>query len=232
MPGNVPRVSAAAALVFALVPALAACDGQPLATTEIRYELRVEMTIDGRPVSASTVHGLRVSENMTFGFGAPALLVRAEGQAIVHDMGDGRGWLIVPLEGAHQGNVDSMFISSCIGSRGDRTVREYVAAVESFSGVCEVEEPWRPVLIKARDKADKSSLEAVEPEDFGEAFGPGVQLERVVMEPTSRPISTGILDELPWLEKRTTISFDYIVARGKNGDEEMTNGDFATELRQ
>lgn len=230
MPETTPRVCAAA-LMLALALAVTSCDGQPLATTEIRYELRVEMTVDGRPVTASTVHGLRVSENMTFGLGAPALLVRAEGQAIVHYMGAGRGWLIVPLVGETQGNLDSMFVSSCVGSRGDRTGRQYVEEVAAFSGECQVREQWRPLLVMASDKNDKASLKVVDAEQMDKSFGAGIELRRIVLETTDDPVSTGVLSVLPWLKKRTAENFEYVWIRGPR-DRSLTDGNFATELKQ
>ncbi len=58
-----------------------------------------------------------------------------------------------------------------------------------------------PMLVRFRALDRPESLEAVDPDALGDAFGAGVELKRISVEITDEPVTVGIEKRLPWLEQ-------------------------------
>ena len=58
-----------------------------------------------------------------------------------------------------------------------------------------------PMLVRFRDPSDPASVERVDPSDLAASFGAGVKFERMSIEITDAPVTTGIEAVLPWLAR-------------------------------
>jgi hypothetical protein len=61
---------------------------------------------------------------------------------------------------------------------------------------------YLPMLVRFRDPSDPASVERVDPSDLAASFGAGVKFERMSIEITDAPVTTGIEAVLPWLASR------------------------------
>jgi len=58
-----------------------------------------------------------------------------------------------------------------------------------------------PYMVRFRDPADPKSVEQVDPDNLAKTFGPGYRLKSLTIQMTGDPVSTGIENRLPWLNK-------------------------------
>ena len=56
-----------------------------------------------------------------------------------------------------------------------------------------------PMLVRFADIADPKTVERVDPENLAASFGAGYALQRVVVEETDDPVTSGIEKRLRWL---------------------------------
>jgi hypothetical protein len=60
---------------------------------------------------------------------------------------------------------------------------------------------FRPMLVTFRDVTDPKSVEQADPANLAASFGPGVSLQRIIVEITDEPVTTGIGERLKWLDR-------------------------------
>lgn len=59
--------------------------------------------------------------------------------------------------------------------------------------------PARPMLVRFQNISNPTSVEKVQPDDLAVSFGQGVKLNRITLQFTNDPVTTGIEKKLLWL---------------------------------
>lgn len=60
-----------------------------------------------------------------------------------------------------------------------------------------------PTLVRFRDPREITSMEIVNAEDLAAAFGPGVHLQRILLQVTDDPVTNGIRGQMPAMGSKT-----------------------------
>jgi hypothetical protein len=180
---------------------------------EQHYELRYRLTFE-----VETPQGLRTGSgvvqvttdlNPVWAPG-PQTDAHLSGEAIPIDLPNGQTLFAVSYgPGGHPmlflpGEVFGRLVNTPNFEEGGRTfynLERQVDFLMSTKPTAELTEDQLPLLVRFRDVARPMSVEAVDPEDMPQVFGPGYRLRRVTMQVTDEPVSRGIERRLPWLKK-------------------------------
>ena len=195
-------------VILGLLVVLAVPIAQPLlgmvasatADADKRYRLDVELLVNGRPMTASSVQVLRLGGGIE-GMGN---LINEEvvGQAVFQRI-PGRPALLVLL--AVDGNQDAyewLFLEACgITLDDDRNVSRFMAAVAAFEGTCRIPDDKLPDIMALLRPTDPTSLRRADPDNLAAAFGSGVELVGMSLSTTDEPLSRGLRGILTWLPK-------------------------------
>lgn len=207
---------------FAALLAFAICGCS--ASPELRYRMTIAVDTPEGLKAGSSVWSWRIAKG---GLDRP-YNGRFRGEAIAVDLG-ARGMLFgllvgrnadgKPVHGAMQLLPERTFGDTGRGIRGERKLhrdrvadvadlskREGLAAELDCSATAKIDSCQ--FLVKFRDISDPSSVEAVNPSDLGSAFGGGVRLRRVTIEITDEPVTTGIDEIIPWLDRYRNLRFN------------------------
>lgn len=85
-----------------------------------------------------------------------------------------------------------------------------IAANDGIRSPAEVPPSDYPLLVTFRDIADPASVERVDPTNLVATFGAGYVLRKISVQTTKEPVTSGILQKLPWLPNA------YDMLRGKD----------------
>lgn len=162
-----------------------------------RYRLTVEVEDHGVLRTGSSVIEV-VRDKGYNGIGG-----KARGEAVTVDLGNG-DMLFAILKG-HRGGEDwpltmphYAFAKELGGSNMvDESTLAKLEAMTGHSAVLDVAE--YPMFVRFQNLSDPSSVEEVHPENLSASFGSGITLQRVSVEITDDPLSTGLVARLPWL---------------------------------
>lgn len=224
--------------------ALAACDD---ATPDYRYRLTVEVETPEGLRSGSGV--IEVEQRMGRSSMNPAgrkILRRARGEAVAVDLPDGRT-LYVLLRS--DGNIDwATYVMQMLAPDIEGEPWE-----EAFDNVLliegEVELPRTrpteehldersayPILVTFGDESDPTTVERVDPDNLTASFGERYMLERITVQLTDDPVTTGLDERLGWLPDYydkmldgQTINTIYAENRLAN---DLSQGDFSRGILQ
>lgn len=171
----------------------------------VRYEVTVEVEVNGQVFSGSSVHEVTLGRQSQFLASAPVWR-RFEGEAVVVDIAD-RGTLFALLTGPCDLEQTTSFRPVCSGQTDlARTMfdfpsasREFVRSMGRIEASVEVPVEQMPLLVQFDDLSDPASVEYVDPRDLVASFGDGVRLLRIRMETTNRRVTRTIERILPWI---------------------------------
>ena len=202
---------AAALLGGALM--LSQCGGQSAAT--VRYRVIATVDVDGRRVEGSTVMEVnysRVKHSLVGNGGATTLY----GEALILDL-KGRGTVFI-LPVRHHDKTELMQIyedgilltfgvRNSIGGLAD----EDFARLRQAKGrrplsFAPLNPPLRlPAFVAFRDEKRPNTIYEVDPQQMGGAF-PGVRFVSLDIEITDAPVTKGLKQRLPWLDRDNRLS--------------------------
>ncbi|MBR1230893.1 hypothetical protein [Bradyrhizobium sp. AUGA SZCCT0182] len=182
----------------------------------VRYRLTLEALVDGELKTASSVREVTYGKQSGFASGHE-LFIRYRGEAIALDLGS-RGTLFALLtKDADDRSRAEWIVLHAFGFNGGslpRPVEEGLKQVSRLSGKRELPLDGLPMLVRFRDLADPTTVERISPLNIEERFGPDAKLIRATLEIvpagiwplnsvgiTGEPITTGILERLPWLKR-------------------------------
>ncbi|MBA4036692.1 MAG: hypothetical protein C0480_19055 [Bradyrhizobium sp.] len=171
----------------------------------VRYRVTLEAQVDGELKTASGVRevtyrkqlGLASQHELSIGF---------RGEAIALDLGS-RGTLFALLkEGRDSRSGPEWIVLRAFDFDGGSLPRPVELGIEQVSrllGKRELPMDSLPFLVRFRDVNDPTTVEAVNPFNIAEHFGPDAKLVRATLEivPASEPITTGTDQRLKWLPK-------------------------------
>ena len=208
--------------IFALVLPLpgGACE-KP---AEVRYRVTVEVRAGDEIVSGSSVMAFRLKRS----WAVMPYDAEFEGEAISVDI-PGHGTLFALLGGMSpvarpEQNTLSMLPERQFGDFGRAMRRQPTLGGDRVDDIrriskqigatvqldCTLPPLYNdcPMLVRFRDISDPKTIEMVEWGNMAKTFGPGFGLERITVQITDAPVSTGIKRRLPWLSGYPEPSLD------------------------
>ena len=188
-------------LISAVSIAIAMSDNR--ITGSWRYKMTVEVET---PEGIKTGSAVREISNSSSPIDLPDVGNPAEnsGEAVVVDLGD-RGTLFVLISDKSDNEFYQAIPSPGYGGTTPKAI-EYYSNLEP--GVRGELTRMRPKMVTFEDMNDPKSVRLVFSEshesitdDFEEVFGEGVRLRQIMIETTDEPMTWGIKNLLPWLQK-------------------------------
>ncbi|MGB7420134.1 MAG: hypothetical protein WA918_13230 [Erythrobacter sp.] len=199
--------------------ALTACGDD--ATPDYRYRLTVEV---------ETPEGLRTGSSVieveqTLGGAASAgglagqqIYYRTRGEAVAVDLPGGET-LFALLRSDNDVEWSARVMQMLAPRTEGEAFEEVFDNVLMIEGEVEVPRTWPanvvlpersayPMLVSFADLDDPTSVELVDPDDLEATFGEGYALERITVQLTDEPVTTGIEERLGWLDNLTAYRTD------------------------
>ena len=188
--------------------------GEHVSDDVVRYRMTVEVMTPQGLRSGQSVIESRIEHGVSFGSDAPGISYKLRGEAVTVDLGDGRA-LFALLRGT-EGSDGAAYYANLLQQafrHGARTAP--MPRANLLKGPNAPLRKWArwhdlqldlppedyPLLVTFRDTADPASVERVDPADLAATFGQGFALRRVIVEITSRPVTSGIEQRLVWLPR-------------------------------
>ena len=191
------------ALIFGLVAYYLYHYALPVYT--YRYRLTVDVAVDGKVVSGSTVR--EISNRRPYHRSI-------DGEAAIVDLGQ-RGVLFATLYDDDLSNVPTM-MAEHVFRRAFKLPQNYTPPegqgnqVEIWRQITELKDcaeltpRERPLLLRFRDLKVPASVERVDPLNLAASFGPGVSLRAITICVVDDPASRIVNGYLPWLGSSET----------------------------
>jgi hypothetical protein len=183
------------------------CGGSEISSASYRYKLTVALnTPDGIKKASSVV------EISFWGVSVPAqgIMHRLNGEALYLDLGPGKRPLVALLMytshvrpysrnmpwGNETGPSDDL-LSRFYGPIGFNLGE--VARVSRMRGAHSITSNDLPVLVTFANVDAPASVTIVDPNELEATLGAGVSWNEITLQITDEPITTGIVQKLPWL---------------------------------
>ncbi|MGB3711524.1 MAG: hypothetical protein WA985_07530 [Erythrobacter sp.] len=188
---------------------LSGCDD---AAPDYRYRLTVEVETPEGLRSGSGV--IEVEQSMGRSSMNPAgrqIRRRARGEAVAVDLPDGRT-LYALLRSDSNGSWATYVMQMLAPDIEGEPWEEVFDNVLLIEGEVELPRTWPteahldersayPMLVTFRDESGPTTVERVDPDDLAASFGAGYTLERITVQLTDDPVTTGIAERLGWLSE-------------------------------
>lgn len=136
----------------------------------------------------------------------PKFRRHVRGEAVAVDLGE-RGTLFALLNGGG-GNypeadpVTPFILEKLFGLKEDKDWRgaEAVRVLGRASGQADIPQNLLPFMVRFRDINDPKTVERIDPANLAASFGPGVKLNKAMIEITRDSVTTRIGKRLTWLD--------------------------------
>lgn len=197
--------------MFALAASLLAGCGILFPTSSYRFRMTVEVDTPQGPRSGSSVLEITSGLQNLPGKGKTPVTFLT-GEAVAVDLSDEKTLFALtsdlPSGGGLEGGITRLFKPDAIGP--DAFVASVTKLGRSDQAGRTVELPHElyPKLVTFRDIQDRMSVEAVDPANLVESFGPKVTLRRITAVLTNDKLTTGIQRRLPRPDARGFFNWD------------------------
>ena len=192
------------AIALAIIVAVVALYKIKYPTYAYRYRMTVNVEVDGQMRSGSSVIEVRVNKQPVFLPGVNPLEYSERGEAAFVDLGAGRNIVALLAAGAFAERaaypaflVQSHFKLNLFDDR-------QLASLPALRGNWELANDSLPTLVTFSNPGDPATLKPLRPDQFEQAFGPGVHLRGVVIDMTTDAVTHNIESKLPWVTKLTS----------------------------
>lgn len=160
-----------------------------------RYRMTVEVQVDGKICSGSSVIQVRVTKQ-------PQVLNQAvemhavSGEAAFVDLGEGRNVIALLASGpnARDLNYPSYIVQVAFGMPSGDDVRK----LPMLRGSRSLSSDRLPAFVTFTNLSDPETARIVRPDEFSTVFGPDVRLKDVRLEMTDDPVTRMIERRFPW----------------------------------
>jgi hypothetical protein len=225
-------------VMLCLALAISACASDDTAP-DYRYRLTVEVdTPEGLKTGSSVIE---VKQRLVRAGSNPANIAverRVRGEAVAVDLPGGRT-LFALLRSDNNVEWASYVMQTLAPHIDSETFAQQLDNMlllegemvlpRTFPPVGHLEERSAyPMLVTFRDLDDPTSVEEVDPDDLAVTFGEGVSLERITVQITDDPVTTGIEKRLDWLSEYPEPRLDpeYRGSTNPNLSQSLWHGDF------
>jgi len=182
----------------------------------LRYRLTLEAQVGGEPKTGSGVIEVTYSKIPQL-WATTNRSTDVRGEAIVLDLGSRGTLFVLKADTDSRSNPESVILRAYNfdgGAFPGRSVEEGQAQLRRLSGERELPLTSLPMLVRFRDLSDPMTVERVSPLNLGEGFVAEAKLVRATLKIvpagiwpfnffgiTGEPVTTGILERLPWLKR-------------------------------
>lgn len=168
-----------------------------------RYRMTVEVETPQGLRTGSSVIEVKVSDpgRGPLVFPEEGTGAKVRGQAVEVDLPNGTAlFALLSKPGFETGGAEFPYDAL----RPSRYTGEYALInrtqeMEDIQGVGVLPANAYPMLVTFGDLADPKSAQKVDPDNLAASFGAGVKLERITVQMTSDPVTTGLEKRLTWL---------------------------------
>ncbi|MEX3012036.1 hypothetical protein [Hoeflea sp. TYP-13] len=162
----------------------------------LRYRLTYKIDVNGEVHAGSGVIELTSEDTSNLPLPGVGFSSSAKGEAVVVYLGDGR-YLFSLLNNAS----NLPFKPFVAYYKGNKTPVDVTRALRADKPSIELTSDQMPMLVTFANIDDPASVREVDPDDFAASFGPGVELESVMLEITDEPVTVGrVQGVLSWLQ--------------------------------
>jgi hypothetical protein len=165
-------------------------------TYSCRYRLTINVEVDGRLRSASSVVEYRISRQPKLLPDVNSTVFDTVGEAVFIDI-NGLG-LVALLTSGDYGQDNSVLVRR-IPAHFKLNVDRQAASLSSLRGKWELGEDDLPTLVACANPNDSTTLRVIKPNELEHAFGPNVHWRGAVIEMTTDPVSHNLAAQLPFL---------------------------------
>lgn len=216
-----------AALVIGGIAFLAYRSFADSSSVTVNYRVTATFVVDQQQVTASKVWSLTAAQKIGIGSNFTATPVRAE--ALEATLSDGRTAFVLRRARTTSSTEYGGYPRQC----ADQTIPT-LEGLREWQGACLVSEPQFPVIAISREPSDPDSFQAFAPTLVADATEcRDVCIVRIAVERTTDPLTTGILERLPWLAERRpadVIVSSNLVVKPAGQPQNLYARDFSTEL--
>jgi hypothetical protein len=165
-----------------------------------RFRLVVEVQVGDQIRAGSSVIEVTVSKQPRVLPDFLDVIQSARGEAVYVDLGDRRN--VVALLASGEFAEDIGYINGLVPWH--IKPKEFVdvgwSALPRLRGSWELTGSNMPTIVTFSDPTDPKSIRVIKPNDFEEVFGPEIHWRGARVEMTDAPVSSGIVNRLPWLK--------------------------------
>lgn len=170
-------------------------------TYTCRYRMTVNVEVNGKLRSGSSVIEFRISKQMPFLPSVNPIRFRAVGEAVYVDLDGQRG--LVALLKSGEFATDEGFPLRVVPAHFSIDMDRQLASLPRLRGKWELPAKEFPTLVTFSDANRSASLKIVHPDLLEQAFGAGVRLRGIFIEMTTDPVTHGLASRLPFLVSET-----------------------------
>jgi hypothetical protein len=168
-------------------------------TYSYRYRMTVNVEVDGKLRSGSSVIEVRVSKKPQFLPDAPIIGHEVSGEAVYVDIGQQRGLVALLASGAFAESYGYPEHLVMRHFKMDLFDGRQLATLPTLHGGWELASNELPTLVTFTLADDPATLKVVRPDQLEQSFGSGVHWRGVAIEMTTAPVNHGLEARLPFL---------------------------------
>jgi len=173
-----------------------------------RYRMTVEVEVNGKVHSGSSVIEVSISNQPQFG-SAPPYVPHVRGEAIFVDLGEGRNVIALLAAGRVAANVN--YPDQIVPALFDVPFENW-ATLGGMRGTKEMPISKLPTFVTFANLNDLKTVRFVNLGEFQQIFGSAAHVPRVWIEMTDEPVTRGIQQKLPWLPHPRYLSGNFACA--------------------
>jgi len=166
-------------------------------TYTCRYRMTVNVEVDGKLRSGSSVIEFQISKQMRFLPDVNPIKFDAVGEAVYVDLDGQRGLMALLKSGTNA--TDGNFPLRVVPAHFKLDMDRQLASLPGLRGKWELPANELPTLVTFSDANRSATLRIVHPDQLEQAFGAGVHWRGIVIEMTTDPVTHGLESRLPFL---------------------------------
>jgi len=166
-------------------------------TYTCRYRMTVNVEVDGKLRSGSSVIEFQISKQMRFLPDVNPIKFDAVGEAVFVDLGGQRS--LVALLKSGENATDGNFPLRVVPAHFKLDTDRQLASLPSLRGRWELPAQDLPTLATFSDANNSATLRVIRPDQLEQTFGPDVRWRGIVIEMTTDPVTHGLEARLPFL---------------------------------
>ena len=238
---DMARILQAAWLVLA-ASLLSGCEALiGLGDASYRFRMTVEVETPEGLKRGSSVYEVTAGRRTAFLPQMRSSEIKSKGEAVAIDIAPGRTLFALLKNGTPSGTMAELSMTTLdkgfgTSHRAMVSTAEELEARDADGSPAVVDPEFYPILVTFGDPADPASVTKVDPDDLAATFGEGVKLNRITIELTDDPVTTGINKRLGWLsnyfDKMLDGNSNQTIRATDRFANSLTQGDFSKGILQ
>lgn len=161
-------------------------------TYTYRYRMTVEVEVDGRIHSGSSVVEVQLVTQPRITTETPRVRAKVHGEAVFVELGGGRNVIALLASGPNASNVDYPKYVVSTHFKLSTVKPEDLEKYSKLEGHRDLQDDRLPTFVTFSDLNDAKTARVVAPQEFEQVFGKDVRFKRAWIEMTNDPVTVGI----------------------------------------